>query len=187
MNRSSRKVLITLASLALLLFAVVGTTAAYLYDKTDRVNNTFDPAQVSCAVVENGSAYTASTVTVSSKSNVTVKNTGNIPAYIRAAILVSWKSSSGIVYGVKPTGQDYTLQLNSSHWSENGGFYYYNSAVPAGGLTEALITSAAQTASGPIGPDGTQYSLSIEIVAEAIQADGMGATSAQAAWAATHD
>ena len=49
-------------------------------------------------------------------------------------------------------------------------------------MTDILINSATQTVTGPVGTDGTQYYLSIEIVASAIQAEGMGATSAQEAW-----
>ena len=183
--KNPKKALIALASVALLLCAAVGSTAAYLRDNTGTVTNTFLPGQVSCAVVENGTAYTDSTVSVANKSNVTVKNTGNVPAYIRAAILVTWKSADGTVYAAVPqsgTGKDYTLQLNTADWSESGGFYYYKSAVAPEGLTSALISSARQITAGPVGVDHTQYTLSIEILAEAIQADGMGASSAQDAW-----
>ena len=50
-------------------------------------------------------------------------------------------------------------------------------------ITKTLISSATQNATGPKDATGRQYYLSIEIVASAIQAEGMGATSVQDAWA----
>ncbi len=190
MNTFVKKTLIILVSVVLLLLVAGGSTLAYLFAKTDSLENTLSPAQVSCAVVENGEEYTDSTVNVSSKSNVTIKNTSNISAYIRASILVTWKSADGNVYAAKPepgTDKDYILQINTSDWSEHDGFYYYKSDVPAGATTSALITSASQINQGPMGTDNTQYYLSIEIVAEAIQAEGMGANSAQNAWTAARN
>lgn len=188
MKAFSTKILISVTAVALLLFVTVGSTAAYLYIGTPNVTNTFQPSQVSCAVVENGTAYTGNVVSVSQKSNVTIKNTSNIPAYIRAAILVTWKSADGKVYAVQPqegTDNDYTLQLNTTDWMQGtDGYYYYNSSVTANGSTTALITSATRIKESFVGSNNTQYYLSIEIVAEAIQADGMGVTSAQDAWAA---
>lgn len=181
MNTFSKKTLIALVSVALLLLAATGSTLAYLFTTTDSVENTFTPAQVSCAVVENNKEYTANAVNVESKSNVTIKNTSNVPAYIRAAIIVTWKSTDGKVYAAKPVKDtDYTLKIGEGWTTEHDDFYYYNSVVVVGGSTSALITSAAKTANAEP-PAG--YNLSIEIVAEAIQADGMGATSAQDAWA----
>lgn len=180
MNIFSKKTLTALVSVALLLLVGSGSTLAYLFTNTDSVKNTFTPAQVSCAVVENNEEYTANAVNVESKSNVTIKNTSNVPAYIRAAIIVTWKSTDGKVYAAKPVNdKDYTLNIGES-WTQKGNFYYYDSVVAVGGSTSALITSAAKTANAEP-PAG--YNLSVEIVAEAIQAEGMGATSAQGAWA----
>ena len=190
MSMVSKKARIALIAVALLLINLVGSSVAYMLDKTSKVSNTFEPAEVSCAVVENGNEYTAHTVNVSSKSNVSIKNTGNVPAYIRAAILVTWKSENGTVYAMKPemgTEKDYTLQLNYNDWFEEGGFYYYKSAVSVDSLTSNLITSATQIKEGPVGLNNTQYYLSIEILSEAIQADGMGVDSVQQAWAAVRN
>ena len=174
-------------AVALLLLVVAGPTLAYLLAQSGPVENIFQPAQVTCAVVENGREYTSNMVNVSSKADVTVKNTGNVSAYIRAVVLVTWKSADGIVYGTVPQAgadKDYTIQFNTEDWTKQGSFYYYNDDVPAGGLTEILIESADQHRPGPVGSDGTQYYLSVEILAEAIQAEGMGADSAPEAWAA---
>lgn len=184
MNAFSKKTLTALVAVVLLLLVATGSTLAYIFTKTEPVENTFVPAQVSCAVVENGTLYTANSLTVSSKSNVTIQNTSTVPAYIRAAIIVTWKNEAGNVYALKPViDDDYSLSVNTTDWSGSGEFYYYNSDVAANGSTTNLINSASQLSDSIVGSDGTMYSLSIEILAEAIQAGGMGATSAQDAWA----
>lgn len=180
MNIFPKKTLTALVSVALLLLVGSGSTLAYLFTNTDSVENTFTPAQVSCAVVENDQAYTSNTVNITNnnKSNVTIKNTSNVPAYIRAAIVVTWKNADGTVYAVAPkSGDDYKLDIGSG-WIPNDEFYYYNSQVVADGSTSPLITLAQRNQAAPEG-----YYLSIEILAEAIQAEGMGVTSAQDAWA----
>ena len=192
MRKYINKKSILITSVALLLLVAVGTSLAYVFTKTDPVENKFDPSKVSCAVVENGnsSENTANVVqTGKSKTNVQIKNTGDTDAYIRAAVVVNWMSEDGTkVWATKPVAgedKDYTISYNLSNgWIDGGdGYYYYTQPVDPGDMTNILITSATQNATGPKGTDGTQYYLSIEIVASAIQADGMGAASAKDAWA----
>ena len=195
MKKYINKKTVLITSVALLLLVAVGTTLAYVFTKTDPVENRFDPSKVSCAVVEvvekgDSSENTANVVqTGKSKTNVQIKNTGDTDAYIRAAVVVNWMSEDGTkVWATKPVAgedKDYTISYNLSNgWIDGGdGYYYYTQPVDPGDMTNILITSATQNATGPKGTDGTQYYLSIEIVASAIQADGMGAASAQDAWA----
>lgn len=185
-NRKS----ILITSVALLLLVAVGTSLAYIFTKTDPVENKFDPSKVSCAVVEDGGNPVAAGIhnTGTEKTNVQIQNTGDTDAYIRAAVVVNWMSADGTkVWATKPVaGSDYTITYNLSNngWIDgNDGYYYYTQSVDPKEMTGVLITSATQNADGPKGTDGTQYYLSIEIVASAIQAEGMGATSAQNAWA----
>lgn len=178
----SKRTTVLLACLALLLTCIVGTTVAYLIDTADQITNTFTPAEVSCVVNESFENNV--------KTNVTVENpngTNNIPVYIRAAIVVTWKDrKEGNIYGAMPVegeDHDYKITLNlgngPTQWTKGtDGFYYYNSIVPVGGSTAALIAECTPVAKAPIG-----YGLNVEIVASAIQADGMGATTAQDAWA----
>ena len=180
MNKVSKRTLITLIAVALLLLTAAGTTLAYLKDNTVTVQNIFQPGKVSCAVVENGQVYPANAVNVSSKSDVTIRNTGNVPAFIRATILVTWKSANGTVYAAKPVaGEDYTLELNTAAWTRDAdGFYYCQSGVEPNAETARLIKSANQRRSGPEG-----YTLSVEILAEAIQKEAL-ADNAKGAWTA---
>ena len=176
-NRKKRLTLL-LVSLSLILVAGIGVTVALIIDNTDEVENVFTPSRVACAVVEDGVAYENNTANVSSKSDVTIKNTGDTAAYIRAAIIINWKNADGTVWAQTPVEDtDYEMQLGTG-WTYSGGYYYYNSSVLPGDSTAALITGATQKKDAP--KDG--YYLSVEIVASAIQSSLAG--SALDAWAA---
>lgn len=190
MKKNIKKKTLLTISVALLLSVAVGVTLAYILTKTEPVENTFNPSKVACAVVENDKAdeNTAGIAeTDSNKTNVHIKNTGDTDAYIRVAVVVNWMSEDGKrVWVEKPVEDtDYTIQWNHEGWTPGeDGYYYYNSAVSLGGLTGVLIEEAKlkDGVTPPTGTDGTVYHLSIEIVASAIQAKGMGADSAQEAW-----
>jgi hypothetical protein len=174
MKKYINKKSIIIASVMLLLLATVGTTLAYIFTETKPVENTFNPSKVSCAVVEKGYEPVSGEIQNISdiKSNVQIKNTGDTDAYIRVAVVVNWASADGsCVWAQKPADDDYTITYNLSNGWFNGGdgFYYYSKAVSPGESTSVLIDEAKQLLAAPKGTDGTQYYLSIEIVASAIQ------------------
>lgn len=191
-----------LVAIALLLLVAVGGTLAYILTNTDALENVFNPSKVSCAVVEDQFPDGAENgkVSVTQKTNVKIKNTGDTDAYIRVALVVTWKNEEGNVYAQAPVASDennandYSIVFaDQSGWEQGSdGFYYYTESVHpcthtdeeahVGCMTEVLIQSVTQTeAQKENAPDG--YFLSVEIVASAIQSEGMGATSAQYAWA----
>ena len=188
MKKFSNKKFIVITAVALLLFVTVGSTLAYIFTNTNPVENEFTPSKVACAVVENGGDPVSGAVqnTGTEKTNVQIKNTGDTDAYIRVAVVANWMSADGTkVWAQKLEDNDYQISYNlgDNGWIDGGdGYYYYTKPVKPGKMTDILINSATQTVTGPVGTDGTQYYLSIEIVASAIQAEGMGATSAQEAW-----
>ena len=174
MKKYINKKSIIIASVMLLLLVTVGTTLAYIFTETTPVENTFKPSKVSCAVVENGGTPVTGSVTDTGnvKENVQIKNTGDTDAYIRVAVVVNWASADGsCVWAQTPADDDYTITYNLSNGWFNGGdgFYYYSKAVSPGESTSVLIDEAKQLLAAPKGTDGTQYYLSIEIVASAIQ------------------
>jgi len=191
MKKSILKKLVLTLSVILLLLIAVGATLSFLFANTEPVENTFTPSKVSCAVVENSGTPVSNGIqnTGDKKSNVQIKNTGDTDAYIRVAVVVNWMNDDGTkVWATKPVeGEDYTISYDlSKGWVDgDDGYYYYTKAVPpidGNNLTSILIENATQINDGPKGTDGTQYYLSIEIVASAIQSNGMGATSAKDAW-----
>lgn len=156
-RRSNRKkASFLLTSLILLLTLFIGGTTAFLIAKGNPVTNTFTPSRVASDVHE--------TFKNNVKSNVTIANTGDTTAYIRAAIVVTWKDSlGGNVYPGTPTG--YTMQLNLTDWVEGSdGFYYYKYPVEPRQETNPLIISCTP---GTYEPEG--YALNVEILGSAIQ------------------
>lgn len=135
-------------SIVLLLTLATGGTLAYIATKSAMAQNQFAEGYVTSSVNDTG----------------TVTNTGNVDAYIRAAVVVNWMDGDGNVYGIKP---NCPVTVNTG-WTEISGFYYYTSPVVAGGTT----TTAPATVGDPGDAPSSAYSLSIEIVAEAIQAEG---------------
>ena len=85
MKLNRKKGILLLAAAMLILVCGVGSTLAYLATQTGQVQNTFEPAYVRSSVIEE--SWNDGNLV---KSNVTIKNTGNVSAYIRAAIVVTW-------------------------------------------------------------------------------------------------
>lgn len=184
MKRMNSKAVVLLITIAVLLTVTVGGTVAYLAASTPSVTNVFTPGSVEPGIEE--------TLEGSVKKNVTVKNNGTVDAYIRAMIVVTWQDTNGNVYPKTPVvGTDYDININTGDWELSGGFYYYKGGtnggkVSAQGSTSNLINTC-QLKEGATVPSG--YALHVEILAQAIQADGWdsGVDTAQEAFAAAAD
>ena len=169
--RGMKRSLVLVVSLLALLLVVAGGTLAWLTAQ-DSVSNTFTPAHVTCNVEEsfNGTA----------KSDVKIKNTSDIPVYIRASIVVTWKDPSGNVYGQLPVADtDYTISYGTG-WTRQGDYWYCNSEVAVGANTPELISRCTEVAGKA---PAENYRLSVEIIAEAIQSQPDRAV--QQAWGVT--
>lgn len=154
-----RKPRTLILSIILILSLAVSGTLAYIVARTDNVQNQFEPAFVTCRVNANND------------NTFDVTNTGNVDAYIRAAIAVNWMDEQGNVRGIAPSSSDYKLTVNAVDWWQDTGtgYYYYKDSVIPDGVTSDLVTSFGVAANVTV-PTG--YVLSVEVVAEAIQADG---------------
>ena len=175
MKRINKKVILLAVSLVLILSVAIGGTVAYLIDQTDSITNTFTPASVPPHIDENFNG--------SVKDNVQIRNDGDIPAYIRVKVVVTWKDTADNVYGETPAfGTDYTWTMpESSKWFLKDGFYYYSEPVAAEGTTDILFTNC-QPVKDRV-PEG--YSLSVDIHAQSIQAEPT--TAVTSAWKVTVD
>lgn len=145
-------------ALVLVLALSVGGTIAYLMTNTTSIENIFIPGKVSCVINEpdwdNGDTV---------KEDVTVTNTGNTDAFIRAAIVVNWINNKG-EYAPEPVKTtDYNMVLGSG-WTNVGEYYYWSGTVSPNGTTGELIESCTPL----VNKDG--YTLCVEILADAIQA-----------------
>lgn len=91
------------------------------------------------------------------KSDVSVKNSGSAPAYLRVAVDIYWQDQDGArLWGEPVAGTDYTIvwgdkvdaaATNSpSSWVlASDGFYYWTSSVAPMGKTDVLIKRVSET------------------------------------------
>lgn len=161
---------VALVALLLLLCCTVAGTVAFLVTKTDSVTNTFTPAHVSTEVNE---SFTGGV-----KSNVTIKNTGDIPAYIRAAVIINWADGDGNVSATPVKDGDYVIKYDSSNtWKKIGDYWYYTKPVAADSLTEKALIESCTPVAGKA-PEG--YDLQVTILADGIQSEPL--TAIKEAW-----
>ncbi len=162
--------LVLLVCVCLIGALTVGTTVAYLFTEGGQVENLFKPARVACTVAEDGYIGSGNAQTeATSKSNVRVRNTGDVTAYIRASIVINWKDESGAVHARTPVeGTDYSLQLaTGTDWFFADGAWYFSEALEPWEYTDVLITSCQMLPDADV-PENAH--LSVEIVATAVQA-----------------
>ena len=151
--RSSRRGVAAIAATVLLLTLVVGGTIAFLMDKTDPVQNIFEPTDVTCYVAESFDGTT--------KKNVCIQNTGTTPAYIRVAIVVNYLNDKGNVC----VNHNAVAVTPNSPWAVGkDGYYYWPDPVDPADYTGNLFDTLPLTE----GEDGCR--MQVEFVASAIQA-----------------
>ena len=168
MNRTA----VLLIAVILLISTAVGSTVAFLATKTEPVENSFEYANVSCKVTQNCDT---------DGSIVQVKNTGTISAYIRAAVVANWMDVDGNIAASVPEGYSYDLTCSSGSWAQGkDGFFYYLLPVAPGASTEGNLLTCTVTC-----PETPEYTLSVEVLAEAIQSTP--ASAVNEAWSAAVD
>lgn len=156
MKKLNKKSLVLLVCVALLLTCAVGSTVAYLKDKTDSITNTFTPAEVTTEIVEGFDEDV--------KSNVGVKNTGTVPVYVRVAVIGNWCDENGNV--VAPWTDN--ISYNTTNWKKVDGYYYYMGVLNAGASTPNLFDSYTyKDADIPAGADH----LVLTVLHQSIQAE----------------
>ena len=169
-NRMSKTAVLFIAIL-LLISAAIGSTVAYLITRTESVENTFTPGEVSCEVTEKFEN--------NRKENVQIKNTGNTDAYIRATYVVNWLDKGGNIVASVPAEYSYALDENpDGKWRKIGDYFYYPSPVaPNGSTADSLLTCTVTH------PENPEYTLSVEILATAVQSNPASAVTE--AWGVT--
>lgn len=152
---------VLLIAVLLLIGTAVGSTAAFLVTKTDQVVEAFAYAQVSCQVTD----------------TLAVQNTGTAQAYIRASYAVNWLDGDENIVAAVP--EDYSCDLaENPQWEKGGdGYFYYPDPVDPGDEAPSLLTCSVSR------PENPEYTLSVEVVAEAIQSTP--AEAAGEAWGVT--
>lgn len=150
-------------------FAVMaGCTGAFAWLHTESgLLNAFQLATVTPGISETFEKY--STV----KENVSLKNDGNVDAYLRASVSVRWEitkeDGSTLVLGEVPVlGADYTIVWGDPGWVlGTDGLYYWTTPVAAGSGTANLINTCAWDTSSTY---ADKRHLVVEIDAQSVQA-----------------
>ena len=142
-------------ALVLVLVLAVGGTLAYLFTRTDDVQNTFTPSHVTCRVTESFDGTT--------KRNVNVTNTGDIDAYLRVKLVTYRVNESGQRIGGTAEIPDFTP---GDGWFEYEGYYYYTKTVASGKQPDTALINSIVLQSYDDADGGRQV---IEVMAEAIQ------------------
>lgn len=146
--------------------AAVSGSLAWLISAPEPVVNEFTPGEVTIQVDE--------TFDGSTKSDVSIKNTGTVPAYIRVALVPAWVDDEGNI-AAKPASLE---QLDSDcdiAWGKVGngyeddwfigsdGFYYCKTVIEPDASTPILIKSCTVK-------DGEhKYDFELQIIASAVQ------------------
>lgn len=146
-RRRNHKPLITVLTVFFVLSIAIGGTVAFLVTKTEPVENTFTPTDVSCSVEI-------------TSAGARVQNTGKIDAHIRVYVLANYINGERHVCAAHSVA----APMPGDGWTLENGFYYCNTTIAPNAFTPYLYTShdLAQTAE-----DGCV--LKIEVVASAIQ------------------
>lgn len=152
--------------LTVLLFGSVTGTLAYLQAQS-HIGNTFTVAKLNMEINEefNGEE----------KSNVTVKNTGDVSAYLRAAIVVNWKDADGNILPAETA--NYSMTMGSDWVQGADGYWYCKKAVEANQNSPALIETCK-----PTGVKANQR-LCVDILVQGVQS--VPVTAVEELWNAT--
>ena len=162
-KRRSKKTGMLFLSLLLVATMMVGGTLAWLSTKSAPITNTFLLSHVSCSVTEEFNGTT--------KSNVNVINTGDIDAYIRVKLVTYRVNDKEQHIGGTAEIPDFKP---GAGWVKNGDYYYYTKPVAPDEQPEtSLIDSITLTGSYDDADDADGGKQVIEVMAEAIQANGV--------------
>ena len=161
-----KKLLMTILALALLVTMGVSGTVAWL-SSSSSVSNQMTPGSVPITINETFDGTT--------KGPVSVTNTGNVPAYIRVAIVGNQLDDDGNVIA---SGGGFEDLVVSTKWDKLDGYYYYKGVVDPNTTTDYLFGNRSITLSSESGK------FQLDILAESIQALGVinGQPASQVAW-----
>ena len=175
-----RSLLSTIAFILISIIFFSAQTFAYFTDSEENNENVIQAGKLGIELIEmkdvNGSeqlytnpVHVVPTSTVS--KIVTVKNSGNLPTYVRISLEISidneeernlpenWRELIG-------------FDINTDFWTFKDGYYYYILPLEPGHATASLFTSV--TFSPDMGNEFTKSEIVIRVNAEATQVNGNG-------------
>lgn len=136
-----RKVLVT--ALLVLCLAVIGLDTAAYFTADEIATNVITAGSIKIDLIEKdaeGNDFVNPTGIMPGAvvdKIVTVKNTGDNPAWVRIKVEKSIELAQG-ESGEADTDM-LSLDLNREQWTEHDGYYYYNNVLRPGAVTEPLF------------------------------------------------
>lgn len=104
------------------------------------------------------------------KHDVVITNTGNMPGYIRAAIVANWQTkideSDVIVKSCDYTSEGTLIGLGSNWIKGADGYYYYKYGVNGGEATNQALFTSYKAAAAPMDGAVLQMNILAQIVAD---------------------
>ena len=162
--KNKKVLLISIVSVLIIAAVTLAVYAAFVRN-AGTVNNTFSPADSILPTIKE--EFDGN---VKKDVKIEVGKT-NYPVYVRAAIIVNWQEAgndNGPYYFEPPKPEDYELVINDAKWIKYGDYYYYTEPVESDGTTDTLIVSCKPKNPAP----DDNYSLSVTITAQTVQAVG---------------
>lgn len=150
--------------------AAVSGSLAWLISAPEPVVNSFIPGVVTIEVDEKFDGST--------KSDVSIKNTGNVPAYIRVALVPAWVDDKGNIAAKHASLDDCNItrgdDFDQFWFKGTDGFYYCKTVIEPEGSTPILIKSCT------VNGGGHEYDFELQVIASAVQS--LPTTTVEAVW-----
>lgn len=173
-----RKILIICIVALLIALASAGTYSNYVYTQT--ASNVITSGGVDVALLEHradGTPYPSEPVVIMPgdvvSKQVTVKNTGSSPAFLRV------KLTPGVNDTALSAADCIQMDLDHTNWTYQAGYYYYNQILQPGQTTPALLTQVTF-----VGDKITNAYLgkmfSLDVAVQAVQSEHNGTDPLQA-------
>lgn len=167
-RRKQERRVSALALVCIICCLVSGLTLAYLVTSTDALVNIFGTPSFDTSITE---SFGDDTSGVKTKEDVKITNTGDVDAYVRATVVVTWVNDDVEVYPKIPAeGTDYTIKWTTegTAWTQGeDGYWYYTTPLAPGDKTDVLFTDCRPVEGKT--PEG--YYLTVEILSQSIQAE----------------
>lgn len=184
---NKKKVMLLLVSMLTVVLVSIGGTMAYLTDTSD-VTNTMAIGNVNIEIKGDANSKKALAPGESANKNPSVANVGENACWIR--VKVDMPTFTGGVNSAQ--GDLFALnEMDTNKWTikQKDGYYYYQAKVASGNTTSDLFKGVTLNENyiegcdlaGLVMADG-QPTADVIVYAEAVQADGLKATTAKAAF-----
>ena len=175
-----RSLVTTIAFILISIIFFSAQTFAYFTDSADNDENLIQAGKLGIELIEmkdvNGSeeVYTNPVHVVPTRTVskiVTVKNSGNLPTYVRISLEIAIDNEDE--RNLPENWRDLIVfDINTDFWTFRDGYYYYILPLEPGHATASLFTSV--TFSPEMGNEFAKSEITLRVNAEATQVNGNG-------------